>query len=156
MTALPAWNDLIAGRGCPFCAAMPDSSEYNIKIADLSVSTLRLDRNQTYGGYCVLIFTARHVTGLEQLNESEYAAFTADLRKAMQAINDVVKPDLMNYASLGNVIPHLHFHIIPRTKTDPKWGGPVWPKRLEDMDVKHLPEAEYGVLIEKIRANLAA
>mgnify|MGYP001214095893 CR=1 FL=1 len=36
------------------------------------------------------------------------------------------KPDKINIASLGNIVPHLHWHIIPRWSTDPWWPTSIW------------------------------
>ena len=154
MAALPPWDDLIAGKGCPFCGTRADDDGFNIRIADFSVSTLYLDRDQTYPFYSVLIFKKRHVTGLEQLTDVENLAFAQDLKRAAQAISTASGAPHMNYASLGNVIPHLHYHIIPRTPEDPRWGGPVWLTHLSDMKKKILPDDGYPALIEKIRAAL--
>ena len=35
--------------------------------------------------------------------------------------------DKMNYELLGNAMPHLHWHLVPRYVTDPMWGRPIWP-----------------------------
>lgn len=149
MSALPAWDDLIAGRGCPLCD-LKDSNDYHIKVADLSTSRLVLERNQTYRGYCVLIFTGRHVTGIEQLSEEEYAAYAADLRRAARAIAAAVEPDHMNYATLGNVIPHLHYHIMPRYLHDPRWGAPIWTSDLKDMQKTHMDDTALQALRDRI------
>lgn len=158
MSAQPAekWDALIRGENCPVCAPRPDSNEYHDKVADLSVSTLYLVRNQTYRGYCVMIFNARHITGLEHLTQSEHDAFSADLRRAAQAIFKTVTPDLMNYATLGNVIPHLHYHIIPRYKNDPRWGAPIWESDLSTMQVTTLKTAEFTQLRDDLRAAVTA
>lgn len=146
------WDDLLAGRNCPFCQPRGERNEFSVRVAQLKVSTLYLDRSQLFRGYCALIFSARHVTGLEQLSDAEYADYTHDLRRAMKAIAAAVKPDHMNYASLGNSIPHLHYHIIPRYKSDPRWrinpfgdGQPHTPLA---------SEAEYDALVRGIRAGL--
>lgn len=157
MSAQPAekWDALIRGENCPVCAPRPDSNEYHDKVADLSVSTLYLVRNQTYRGYCVMIFNSRHVTGLEHLTAAEHDAFSADLRRAAQAIFKTAQPDLMNYATLGNVIPHLHYHIIPRYKNDPRWGAPIWESDLSTMQVTTMKAAEFTKLRDDLRAALA-
>lgn len=151
MTEGKTWDDLVAGRGCPFCAPREEKNEFSVRVKELSVSTLYLDRSQQYLGYCTLIFGARHATGLEQLADGEYKNFTDDLRHAAKAIFAAVKPDLMNYATLGNSIPHLHYHIIPRFKTDSRWRVNPFGNRT------HTPfasEEEYDALAEKIRENL--
>lgn len=151
-TALPSFDDMAKGKGCPFCAPRPDVNEFSFKVADMSASTLYLDREQIYRGYCILVFRRRHTTGIEQLAEEEYQSFMRDLHCASQAVAKTVKPDHMNYATLGNGIPHLHYHIIPRYKGDPKWGAPVWPTK--DTQKIVLQEQEYMALAEEIRASL--
>lgn len=156
MTTLPSWDDLIAGNNCPFCTEQPERSEYSVHVAHLGMSELRLSREQTYKGYCILVFTGRHVTGLEQLTKEEHATFMADMKKAGDAIYKAVSPDHMNYASLGNVVPHLHVHIIPRYIGDDRWGGPVWMTDASDM--RYIPlenEEEYTALAARIREHLS-
>jgi diadenosine tetraphosphate (Ap4A) HIT family hydrolase len=151
---LPPWEDLMAGRNCPLCRPREDSNAFSVKVAKLSVSTLYLDRNQVYRGYAILVFGGRHVTGIEHLTAQEYQDYMNDLRRAAQAISKTVSPDLMNYASLGNVVPHLHFHLIPRYRTDPRWGAPVWPSKLADMPRREPPEEELKALAAAIAENL--
>lgn len=153
-SGLPPWDDLISGKNCPLCEPYAEGNAYNFKIADLSVSGLYLERDQTYRGYCVMKFQARHVTGIEHLSADEYTAFMNDLRQSARAIAAVVKPDHMNYATLGNVIPHLHYHIIPRYQGDLRWGAPVWLTSLADMPKTKVSDAEYAELVAAIRAAL--
>lgn len=119
---------MVDGIDCPFCPPRPDDSPFWIKIATLGTSTLYLDRNQTYWGHCLLVFDARHVIGMESLAPGEFTGFMADLHASARAIAAACQPDLMNYASLGNVIPHLHWHLVPRYKDDPRWGGRSIPR----------------------------
>jgi diadenosine tetraphosphate (Ap4A) HIT family hydrolase len=153
--ALAPWDDLIAGRGCPICADVRlADNEYHAHVGDLAVSSLYLQRNQTYRGYCVLIFNPRHVTGLELLTETEFSAFNADLRCASRAIAAAVSPDHMNYATLGNVIPHLHYDIMPRFRDDPRWGAPIWTSDLKDMEKETLPDDDFAQLLQSIKEKL--
>lgn len=154
MSALPPWNDLIAGNGCPFCALPPEQNEYMLKVADLGVSSMYLERNQTYSGYCLVIFNKRHVTGIEHLTAEEHTAYSRDIKNAADAIFKTVQPDHMNYATLGNVIPHLHYHLIPRYQDDGRWGAPVWTSKLEEMKQKKLTDQAYEDLVQRIRRNL--
>ena len=156
MSQLPPWDDLIAGKNCPLCAPREDENAFSIKIADLDASTLYLERDQTHPGYCVLIYKERHVTGLEQLHLDEHARFAADMHKAAKAVARATGADHMNYATLGNMIPHLHYHIIPRYKNDPRWGAPVWVTHLRNMPHTVKKDAEYHDMIGKIRKELGA
>ncbi len=42
------------------------------------------------------------------------------------AVRRVAKPDKVNLASLGNVVPHLHWHVIPRWNDDSRFPAPIW------------------------------
>ena len=147
---------MMEGKNCPFCMPQEDFNAYSVKVADLDVSTLRLSRDQTYRGYCTMIFNRRHTNGLEQLTEEEFTLFHGDLRRAANAIFKATSPDLMNYAALGNVVSHTHYHIIPRYEGDPRWRGPIWLTNMDDMIGKPLKtDAEYAALAADIRRGLA-
>lgn len=139
---------------CPLCAPRPDDSPGWLKVAQLSVSTLYLERNQTYRGHCMLMYDPSHVAGIEQLPAAGYDRAMADLGRAARAIAAAVQPDHMNYASLGNMVPHLHWHIIPRYRSDPRWGKAIWTEDVADMPVTRLAEAEYHELAALLRAKL--
>ena len=67
-----------------------------------------------------------HVVELTDLtNESAHLVFNA-LYKIEKIMRLIVKPDKINIASLGNVTPHLHWHIIPRFYNDKHFPNPVW------------------------------
>ena len=125
--------DVVERIGCPFCAPGEDNDGFWIKVKPLTISTLYLDRNQTYRGHCLLVFGPRHVVGLESLSAREFDSFGGDLREAASAVAGACKPDLMNYASLGNIIPHLHWHLVPRYKSDPRWGAPIYTSTRADL-----------------------
>jgi diadenosine tetraphosphate (Ap4A) HIT family hydrolase len=139
---------------CPLCAPRPDDSPLWLKVASLATSTLYLDRNQTYPGHCQLIYDVRHVEGLELLEPAEYTAQMSDLQRAAQAISSAFTPDRMNYASMGNLVAHLHWHIVPRYRSDARWGKPIYTSDLADMPVKRLEEGEYQQSVDRIRAQL--
>ncbi|MEP7359770.1 MAG: HIT family protein, partial [Anaerolineales bacterium] len=111
---------------CSLCPPRPASNAHTLEVAPLSISTLYLRRDQRFRGYCLLTIDARHATGLEELTAAEYNAFMSDLHQAVRAVRLAVTPDHMNYECLGNRSPHLHWHIIPRYRDDPRWGYPIW------------------------------
>jgi diadenosine tetraphosphate (Ap4A) HIT family hydrolase len=141
-------------NSCPLCLPRPDDSEHWIKVRKLSVATLYLDRNQTYRGHCQLVYDTEHVVGLENLPAPEFDSLMTDLHRAAGAISRACHPDLMNYASLGNVVPHVHWHLVPRYKTDPRWGAPIYTSDLSDMRVTRVSEAEYRILVLELNLQL--
>jgi diadenosine tetraphosphate (Ap4A) HIT family hydrolase len=60
----------------------------------------------------------------------------------------------MNVAALGNLMPHLHWHIVPRYELDPRWGAPIWSFDLADMPDTRLEDADYASLLKQLRDAL--
>ncbi|MBC7870422.1 MAG: HIT family protein [Chitinophagaceae bacterium] len=134
----------------------PKTNKDVIFIAELTISTLMLFRDQRFRGYCILSFAAWDATSLDTLSSEEYAAFFGDLRIASKALRQALHPDHMNYELLGNTNPHLHWHIIPRYKSDPRWGRPIWeeyPRNEFNHNRYTLSDMEYHSIIEQIRAG---
>ena len=148
------WTARVAGRECFLCAPRPESNDHWDFIATLSASSLYLAKNQTYRGQCQLVFDRRHAARLDQLTEDEFGAFAGDLFVAQHAVTRAVGPDHMNVESLGNVVPHLHWHIIPRYVGDARWGMPIWTTPLSDMPDHKLDAADREALIDTIRRAL--
>jgi diadenosine tetraphosphate (Ap4A) HIT family hydrolase len=149
------WEHLVRGTDCPFDAPRAKSNDHWDIVAPLDVSTLYLATNQTYRGQCLLILDLRHATRPDQLSAEEWAALCADLHRAEVAIARTVMPDHINIAALGNVVPHLHWHIVPRYHTDPRWGSPIWPSNLTDMPDTRLPAIEQSRLVQELRSALS-
>ena len=151
---LARWKDLVGGIGCPYDAPRAESNDYWDLIASLTVSSLYLTKNQTYRGQCLLIFDSRHAVRPEQLAEHEWMDFCADLLRAERAVARALKPDHINLASLGNIIPHLHWHVVPRYMSDPRWGAPIWPTSLAEMPDTRLDAREQVELVGRLRHEL--
>ena len=148
------WDGLVRGDRCVLCAPRPESNDHVDLIAALSASSLYLAKNQTYRGQCQLVFDLRHAARLDQLTSDEYALFTADLFLAQKAVARVVTADHMNVESLGNVVPHLHWHIVPRYLNDGRWGMPVWTTPLSAIPDHRLDASDRHQLIDAMREAL--
>jgi diadenosine tetraphosphate (Ap4A) HIT family hydrolase len=117
---------------------------------------LYLPKNQTYRGHCILVLDLRHATRLDQLTRQEWQRFCDDLYAAQHAIERVVRADHMNVATLGNLMPHLHWHIVPRYESDPRWGGPIWSWDGAVVPDTRLEDADYTALLKQLRDALGA
>ena len=147
-----SWDELAAGRGCPFDAPRADNTSHWELVRTLTVSSWYLPFNQTYRGHGVLVFDPRHVTRLNELTTLEWQAYAADLHGVTAAIAAVCKPDHMNVESLGNVMPHLHWHVIPRYKNDGRWRQPVWASSADEQPDRRLPSDDRARLMSSLRA----
>ena len=114
-----------AGIGCPLCEARDEAGI----VATLTSGDVVLQDDGDFPGYCILV-CGRHVPELHQLSADERRAWIEDIAAVERAITAVCKPDKINLAMLGNLVPHLHCHVIPRSPSDPYWGAaPFAPDR---------------------------
>ncbi|MGH8143443.1 MAG: HIT family protein [Steroidobacteraceae bacterium] len=143
------WEQRRAGVGCPLCAPRPDVNESVLLVRKLPVSSLYLARNQTYRGQCMLVYDVRHVNRLDELELAEWQALARDIWLAGRAVTLEFDPQHMNVESLGNEVPHLHWHLIPRYRDDGRWGGPIWTTQSSELRSLRLPEAQY---LDRVRA----
>jgi diadenosine tetraphosphate (Ap4A) HIT family hydrolase len=128
----------------------PERNEFLYLVRKLRASSLYLERNQAYRGHCVLIYDLGHVTRIDQLQAEQWFPLAGDLLTAETAIFRAFGPDHVNLESLGNVMPHLHWHIIPRYKNDGRWGAPVWTTAAAEMPRKELAAHDYEALAARI------
>lgn len=149
---LAEWEALVRGDNCPLCAAVVTEAaddEYGTTVADLAFSRLRLVRNQFVRGYCVLI-SHRHVREPYELNDAERHLFFDDMMRVGRALERVFQPLKMNFELLGNAIPHLHAHILPRYYGDPAPHRPIHP----DAEMVYLTAEEMACRAQLIREAL--
>ena len=92
-----------------------------------------------YPGFCRVIL-ARHAREMTDLTPAERGRLMGVVFAVEEAVREAMAPDKMNMASLGNMTPHVHCHVIPRFRDDAHFPTPVWgpPQRQADPD----PERE--------------
>lgn len=81
-----------------------------------------------YPGFLRVILNA-HVKEMTDLPATDQQALMRVVLAAEAALRKVMQPDKVNLATLGNVVPHLHWHVIPRFADDPHFPNPVWGER---------------------------
>ena len=119
------WSELIRGIGCEMCeAGRPDADRYGIRIYEGKYSDAYLQRADVQRGYTVVIWRGRHVTEPTELDETEAAGYWAETLTVARALLQVYRPMKLNYETLGNSLPHLHTHLVPRFREDPAPGRP--------------------------------
>ena len=99
--------------------------EDSLAVADLPLSAVRLMRDANYP-WLVLVPRRTGLTEIVDLDAGERAQLMAEIGLASEALRRTVPVEKLNVASLGNVVPQLHVHVIARRKGDPAWPRPVW------------------------------
>ncbi|MBV8211292.1 MAG: HIT family protein [Burkholderiaceae bacterium] len=79
-----------------------------------------------------------HVKEMTDLAEAERARFLAAVFAVETALRETVNPVKINLASLGNQVPHLHWHIVARFADDPHYPNPIWSGRQRGSDPARL------------------
>jgi diadenosine tetraphosphate (Ap4A) HIT family hydrolase len=90
-----------------------------------------------YPAFCRVIL-ARHVREMTDLDVAERARLMTAVFGVEAALRECLRPEKMNLASFGNVVPHLHWHVIPRFRDDRHFPSPVWAAAQRDRG-RHAP-----------------
>jgi diadenosine tetraphosphate (Ap4A) HIT family hydrolase len=112
---------------CPFCRKLQTLPELPNEelVWQFPHSVALLGTWQFYHGYCVLV-ARRHATELSQLPADERHGYLEEMCRLAKAIEQAFRPHKLNYELLGNQVPHLHWHVFPRSAGDPVRLQPVW------------------------------
>ena len=108
---------------CPMCRLWEEESE--LRIVELRHSYVILNRDQFFPGY-TLLFTKRHVTELFHLERAVRNELMDEVSTVAAAIYGAFRPDKINYELLGNMVAHMHWHLVPRFASDVLWPRPIW------------------------------
>ncbi len=110
-------------RACKAClGSWPDADHF---IADLGQTKLYLHDDQYFAGWTVLVLQ-RHATELFHLDPAERRQLIEDVTLTANTLAQVFQATKINYELLGNQLPHIHWHLIPRLTNDPAPLEPVW------------------------------
>ena len=97
------------------------------------------------------VIAGSHVREMTDLRPPERDLIMRAVFAAESALREVMAPDKINLASLGNAVPHIHWHVVPRFRDDPHFPNSVWGHRVRDS--RKIPP---GDLVEKLKRALAS
>lgn len=125
-------------NGCELC-----STPGGIELwSNEHVRVVRVE-DPDYPGFLRVIWQG-HVREMSDLEPTQRSCLLAAVFTAERVLIDQLHPDKVNLASLGNMTPHLHWHVIPRFRGDPHFPDPVWGGRREGVPVElPMPSADY-------------
>lgn len=142
--------------GCPLCDKLAGLPREDV-VAEFPHSVALLGPWQYYAGYCVLVSRV-HVAELHHLPEDARRGFVDEACRLCAAIEAEFRPLKLNVESLGNVVPHLHWHVFPRQMDDPERLKAVWLAiDRAERDVGERVRLEAGPranIVERIRARV--
>ena len=108
-------------------------NEHTVAVAELPSTEVGLERHSRLRGYCVVVWRHGHVAEPTQLDAVAAGAFWQDVLAVARAVEVTFRPVKINLFTLGNWVPHLHTHVVPRYPDDPAPGGPlVWETIFND------------------------
>ena len=103
-----------------------------------------------YVGFCRVILN-KHIKEMTDLNEMERARVMRVTFTVERILRDVLQPDKINLASLGNKTPHIHWHVIPRYADDAHFPAPVWAQAVRETSAEVLGQRR-ALLPELVKA----
>lgn len=112
---------------CPLCGSAPDKLLWE----DPQLRVIHVD-DSAFPGYIRIIWR-RHVAEMTDLSPAERDRLMQAVYRVETLQRQILHPDKINIASLGNQVPHLHWHLIPRWRADPCFPDAIWaPARHND------------------------
>jgi len=135
---------------CFYCVKDARLTDLMIEICTLEASTLYLFKEQTYKGRCIVAYNG-HKSELFDLDDNERSLYMKDVARVAGAISKAFSADKINYGAYADTMTHLHYHIVPKYKNGPSFGGTFEMMPSEKVLLK---EVEYNQLINKIKENL--
>lgn len=94
-----------------------------------------------YPGLCRVILN-RHVREMSDLPAVEQQRLMQVVFALEAVLRRLMHPDKINLASLGNIVPHVHWHVIPRFSDDAHFPQPIWGAQQRDGVRRLMPDRE--------------
>jgi diadenosine tetraphosphate (Ap4A) HIT family hydrolase len=156
MKAWPTdWSARYSGATCSMCAAdRSDEGEFGIRILAGRFSDAYLQRANVQRGYTLVIWRGRHVAEPTDLEDEEASGYWLEVLEVARALQQHYRPLKMNYEILGNTVPHLHTHLVPRYLEDPAPGHP-YPLSPDLSTFSAIPEPQLRQDAAALRAILS-
>jgi diadenosine tetraphosphate (Ap4A) HIT family hydrolase len=98
----------------------------------------------------ILVPTRKNITELYELEKKDRLELISEIDTISKKLSIHFNAKKMNIATLGNIVPQLHIHIIVRQENDAAWPNPVW----NNIDIIPYKESISFKLVKDIRKLL--
>jgi len=142
------WESRKRGDSCPFCENLYARSFHSGRASEAI-----LEGNAIANGHAAVVFRGRHVAAFTDLSSNELADFSQDIQTVGLIIERAFRPCHVNYLLLGNIVPHLHVHVVPRYLDD---AAPERPLPWNPSPVPEKIFAEQFRLLREAASSLRA
>ena len=136
---------------CPLCQPTP----HEILWQDNFCRVVLLN-DADYPAYC-RVELIEHIKEMTDLPPQQRARMMKTVFAVETAMREVIQPDKINLASLGNKTPHVHWHVIPRFENDKHFPSSHWGAATNEalQANRHvLSQASQQLLQDKIKAHI--
>jgi diadenosine tetraphosphate (Ap4A) HIT family hydrolase len=151
----PNFDALRRGEGCPMCEPGADETPFGVRVFEGRWSDAYLGRYPVRPGYAFVVWKGRHVAEPTELSDEEAAGFWTEVAHVAGGVAVRTRPMKMNWLSLGNGVPHLHVHLVPRPADDALAGGPLESDAFDRAVTPEVPADQLRADAEALRAVLA-
>lgn len=115
-------------RACPLC-----TGDGGRVLARGPAWRVVLAGDADYPAFTRVIWNA-HVAEMSDLAPADRDELVRVVLVVERVQRELLSPDKVNLASFGNVVPHLHWHVIPRWRDDRHFPEPVWGRAAAGRD----------------------
>ena len=130
-------------KNCVLCSDLkPDEGQLIWRGDDCRIISVN---DPDLPGFCRVIWN-HHVPEMTDLSYGEREHLMSLVFVVEEAIRQVMKPAKVNLAALGNMVPHIHWHVIPRFTDDAFFPGSVWSSRAREPSPSILDERRQAAL----------
>ena len=123
MSAQSSGGERPPSPDCPFCADPGGEIVWEDALARVILAG-----EADHPGFCQVVLN-RHVKEVTDLPEADRTRLMRVVFAVETAQRALLAPDKINLASFGNMVPHVHWHVIPRFTDDPHFPNPTWGER---------------------------
>lgn len=139
---------MVTSENCPLCSH--PGGEVCWEDALCRVVLVQGKDAQSYPGTCRVIWR-EHVAEMTDLGGDARRHLMAVVYATETALRRLCAAHKINLASLGNVVPHLHWHVIPRYADDAHFPAPIWAAAQRQVVTQRT-----SPLVEALRLAIAA